>query len=324
MVLVKKVVVRSPNWIGDHVMAYDAYSALRSLYPVAEFTLVCPDGLIGLPFPELFHHQITIQKRRSFRESLRLSKRLRTESFDLAVLFASSARSAFPFALARIPRRVGFAFGGSSLFLNEALEWKGARSGLHKSTLYFDLVAKLAGQALVRRARPVEPAPAREDRIILAPGASIVLREWPHFRELLRSLRKEYPTYRVTLVGAASERRWLDELAPAIDEGVEDCIGATSLEQLTQLCRQAKLVVANDSGIAHISGSLAQAPTLVMFGPGNPEYIKPIGPRVYESRIDLKCSPCDKAYCKAPYGYQRCLVDLTVERVMEQVHQILG
>lgn len=326
MSLVKKVVVRSPNWIGDHVMAYDAYVALRDLFPSAELTLLCPDSVSGLPFSELFSNQISFVRRKTLGEAFRLSREIKKHTFDLAVILASSPRTTLPFALARVPRRIGFDTGGASAwFLTESIGWKGAGSGEHKSQLYFELVEKLAAKSLIRKTRPLEPVPPeREDSIVIAPGASIELREWPHFLEIIQTLRKDFPSYRVTLVGGKSDRDWSEKLAPVLKNGVENKIGETSLADLTEICRRAKLVLVNDSGIAHVSGTLAQAPTLVLFGPGNPDYIRPLGPRVYDCRIELACSPCDKSYCRAPYGYQRCLIDLSAPHVMIRIRQILG
>ena len=63
------------------------------------------------------------------------------------------------------------------------------------------------------------------------------------------------------------------------DPGVEDWIERTTLPELVSLCRRASLVIANDSGVAHLAATLAGASTLVLFGPGDPDYIRPLGDR---------------------------------------------
>ena len=51
--LVKRIVVRAPNWIGDAVMCTPALLALRDLFPFSEITLLArppvADLLTGLP-----------------------------------------------------------------------------------------------------------------------------------------------------------------------------------------------------------------------------------------------------------------------------------
>jgi ADP-heptose:LPS heptosyltransferase len=108
-------------------------------------------------------------------------------------------------------------------------------------------------------------------------------------------------------------------------EGVEDRIGKTSLVELKDLCAHAELVIANDSGVAHLSSTLAGARTLVVFGPGNPTYIAPQGPKMVPVLANPKvvCSPCEKAYCRAPFGYQKCLKDISVETVLKQIETTL-
>jgi len=104
---------------------------------------------------------------------------------------------------------------------------------------------------------------------------------------------------------------------------VEDKIGTTSLQDLVQICSKAKRGLANDSGVAHVSASLAQAPTLVIFGPGDPRYVFPQGPRVMTLTppSEIHCSPCEKSYCRAPLGYARCLKEISVNTVLDTMRR---
>jgi len=114
-------------------------------------------------------------------------------------------------------------------------------------------------------------------------------------------------------------------LASLSDDKVENLIGKTTLAQAVEVCKNSRAVVSMDSGMAHLSGTLAQAPTVVVCGPGDPAYIAPRGSRIYQVRRQgLLCSPCEKAVCQAPYGYQVCLKELPAESVIEAVEKILG
>jgi heptosyltransferase-2 len=322
----RRIVVRSPNYVGDHVMARGAYAALRRQYHSAHIVLVAPEGVAGLKYPEYFDDVQIIAGRKSSRGIFRLARQLKLGKFDLAVLMTASLRGAFPFFLARIPRRVGFKSDGCGIFLTGGQPWEGVFRGRHKAEVYSGLAEFVTGVMPPRDLTPpLEPAPARENLVILAPGASIALREWPHVAALIAYLRRAYPQFRVALVGGPNEIKWRDLLRSEIAAGAEDWIGKTTLTELVELCRRAKLVVANDSGVGHVAASLAQAPTLVLFGPGNPAYIKPVGPLVYEVWVDkLACRPCEKSYCRAPYGHQQCLQALSIDEVARHIAMILG
>jgi ADP-heptose:LPS heptosyltransferase len=249
---------------------------------------------------------------------------LACENFDLGITLPASVSSAFLLFAAGIPRRIGFAQGGAEIFLTSSRPWKGREAGCHKSHLYLELLEWMSARTV--EARPTRMAPpVAEPRIVIAPGASIVLREWPYFLELIRALRACYPSYRIQVVGGPAEEKWHEQLVGLGDPAIEDLVGKTSLPELRALCAKAQLVVANDSGVAHVAATLARAPTMVLFGPGDPEYIRPQGPRVFALRVEgLPCSPCEKAVCREPYGYQECLRSLKPEVVLREAARVLS
>lgn len=326
MSLPRRILVRAPNWIGDHVMARAAYRDLRRHYPDSRITLLSRPNLKGLAFTDCFddHELLPKGRRLGVTEVVRQSRRFRRGGYDLAISFPASLSSALLFALAAIPFRVGFGHGGSELFHTDSIPWEGRASGDHKSRAYQKLVAFVAGK---KPGPPLEPEPGEANRgnyIVVAPGASIPLREWPHYQELFVYLRKHYWAFRILVVGSGGESRWQSVLGRLGDPKIENWIDKTDLPQLVELCRGARLVIANDSGVAHLAATLAGAPTVVLFGPGDPKYVAPVGDEVRVVRLgSLPCSPCESAHCKESFGYQACLRGLASERVAAEVAQVL-
>ena len=323
-----KIVVRGPNWIGDQVMALPFYRELRATYPSSHLTLLCPPTVASVPTDTLFDETIRIDHalRRTARGVWLLSRQLAGGNFDLSISLPASFGSALPFFLARIPNRVGFDSDGSGVLLTDSLRWQGVLAREHKSRLYLDLISFLRGHTVPFLPFPsVRPSPKRERQIIIAPGASISLRVWPYFEKLIVALREAHPELRLIAVGSEAEKGWHPFLSTYRSENLVDRIGTTTLEQLRDLCAGSVLVVANDSGVAHIAGTLAATPTLVLFGPGDPNYIRPLGPFVHGiAPTGLACSPCESSHCRAPFGYQRCLRDISVSDVMQGINDLLG
>lgn len=320
------IVVRSPNWIGDHVMALPFYRGLRKCYPNASLILLCPEEVAEIPIPGVFDEKILMnsKERKTIRGFLNLSEVLMERRINLAIALPASFSSALLFAMARISYRVGFAQGGSALFLTSSLSWKGRLSGKHKSEMYVDLLEFLMGMSLDRSDSAHVNSQEREKLIVVAPGASIALREWPYFQELLVGLRRHHPDYRVVVVGSSNQAKWHGFLKRLGDSDIEDYIEKTTIPVLIDLFRKSRLVIANDSGAAHLAATLGQAPTLVLFGPGDPAYVMPQGRRVeLLRREDVPCSPCERAYCRAP-KYQLCLISLTPAEVWARACEMLG
>lgn len=325
-----RIVVRAPNWIGDHVMAFPFYEGLRKLYPKAHIALLNRGNLSGLGCPEWFDEYLLFEAENgsSFSRLFGTRRKLMRGRFDVAISLPSSASSAILFALSGIRNRVGFAEPAAELFYTAFLRWRGRESNKHKGELYQELLELVSGHpnagSRARQETAAVSKKGREGLIVVAPGASTPLREWPYFVELLQMLRQRFWAFRVFVAGAESEGRWHAVLRRLADPKIEDGIGKTSLDELVEICRRARLVIANDSGVAHVASKLGGAPTLVVFGPGDPDYVRPEG-SVEVAQVDgLPCCPCESARCLETYGYQECLRSLAPEIVFEKAVAMLS
>jgi heptosyltransferase II len=321
MIHSRNILVRGPNWIGDFVMARDFFRGLRHAYPDSRITLAAPTGMESIAERGVFNDflELDAPKRSLWRGAL-FWKRLRPERYDLGVCVPASFSAAALLRLAGVGRLVGFSEPLSRPLFHSSHMWKGRSAGKHKAQLYREMLTLLSGKPAEASAL-VDPALSRKGGIVLAPSASIALRQWPGFLELAKVLRKKYPEKVIRFVGGPADREvWEPRIDALGDPYIESFIGLTSLSELEELCREADFVVANDSGIAHLSASLSGAPTFVTFGPGDPHYIRPVGKAVVDLRASgVPCSPCEKAVCKSTLGYQYCLKALSVDAVLSAI-----
>lgn len=319
-----KILVRTPNWIGDHVMARPFYAGLRNSYPGATITFLKPDTLAEFEDASYCDYEIllTKQERKSSNEFLNKALSLRKEKFDLALSLPASFRSALFLYFTGAKTRVGFSQGGSGIFYHSSLSWKGQEAHKHKSALYFSLLEFLTAHSGTPSVSTPTKA-ASQKYFVLAPGASIPLREYPHFSELLFKLSKRYPDYKIILVGSSAESKYDTQVERLKLVNVENRIGKTTLKDVIALCSKASAVICNDSGVAHLSATLAGAKTIVLMGPGDPDYILPLGGQAFLVRLEnLGCSPCEKPYCRAAYGYQVCLKGIRPEVILEKMKSL--
>lgn len=320
----RRVLVRTPNWIGDHVMARQFYRGLRLCYPFAHMTFLSTEPVFGMEDADLCDEKILLPKEAKHfgKAMLCLSREIKNGSFDLALSLPATLNSALLFFLSSIPHRVGFLKDGNQVFLTAGLQWKGRAANVHKSLQYLSLLEYLRGAPFFLAPETL-PSSVRESLVVVAPGASIPLREWPYYEQLLQELSLRCKRHRIVVVGSHAERGWHERLQKLQLPGVEDWIEKTSLAELVALLKKAEIVVANDSGVAHLSATLAGTPTLVLFGPGDPHYIAPSGDTTC-LRISLPCSPCEKPYCRAVYGYQTCLKNLELQHVLQETLRRIG
>lgn len=149
----------------------------------------------------------------------------------------------------------------------------------------------------------------RGDYVVLAPGAAHATKRWPahHWQQL--AARLEGSGRRVVGVGLAQEREYLAG-APVIDAFATD-LGVTSA-----LLRDARAVVANDSGLMHLATAVG-TPVIALFGPT----VEAFGFFPYRSKAvvlerSLSCRPCSRfggPHC--PLGHHQCMIDISPAEV---------
>jgi heptosyltransferase II len=340
-----RIVVRGPNFLGDCVMARGFFGQLRMQFPDSHIVFV------GLPvsshFAQVggwFDAVWTLEDKKPM-SLLKMAGKIRREKFDLAISLPASVSAAALFFLSGVARRVGWAEPAARWMYHTSHLWQGPKSGQHKSDLYrqmlewLDYSSEVASQPTVgeptRQAKewaigslatafPSQNVPQANDYFVFAPGASIALRQWPNARRFLELLQQRFPTTPILLVGAPADAALGAALVASELPGVENWIGKTNLQQLIALCHYSKAVIAMDSGVAHTAASVAGAKTVVVFGPGDPRYVAPVGHKVAVARLPgLACSPCESAVCRGAYGHQACLKTLEPQAVLDAVEQLV-
>jgi heptosyltransferase-3 len=123
---------------------------------------------------------------------------------------------------------------------------------------------------------------------VLLPGSGSPRKNWPGFGELASGLRAA--GFAVVLVGGLADEEALAVARRGAGEGVA-VVAGQPLERVAGLLAEAAVVVANDSGPAHLAAALG-VPTLALFGPSDPRRWRPRGPRAQVVALGEPCADC--------------------------------
>ena len=130
MPAVEKILVRGVNWLGDAVMTTPALQRLREAKPDAHITLLTHEKLADL---WRGHPSLNDTIRFSAAQNIvSVARRLRRESFNVALIFPNSPRSALEALFARIPRRIGYARNWRNLALTDVVPARAGAMAMHK------------------------------------------------------------------------------------------------------------------------------------------------------------------------------------------------
>jgi heptosyltransferase-2 len=316
------LVVRSPNWLGDAVMALPAVRNLKTLLGNDPLTVAAPEKLAALwqacPFVD---RVIPLPEPRNIRA---VSAQLREGKFGTAVLLPNSPRSALEAFLARIPKRFGYARGFRGLLLTRTVPVPPRDPlRLHQKFYYLDLVATLGGpgdDSLPKLRHGYRAALDSPPLVALCPGAEYgPAKRWPleNYVAVAQQLAEKWAA-RLVILGAPGDAAIAAELAAQVP-GAENRAGQTSLADFMTVLESSRLVICNDSGAMHLASALG-VPTVAIFGSTEPALTGPLGSRTTVLRHHVPCSPCFRRECPIDFA---CMHSIKPDRVIDAADKLL-
>lgn len=357
MIKAEKIIIRSPNWVGDVVMATPAFRCIRENYSDAHITLLIKgnlknivdnspwfDDTIQLVSNVNKNDMLNLSSRKVFgkgaNEYLRLIYKLRIEKFDLGFLFPNSFSSALMIWMAGVRRRVGYKRDARSLFLTDGVE-RLMEEGKFKPIYMADYYLRLCTQAgcnvtsnkleLFISDKCEEKANSllkkynidKKPFILINPGASYGSSKcWtPEGFARTADLLSEESSCTIVLVCGPGEARLTDNIESlARKDLINLAKESVPLDILKVLIKKSSLLITVDSGPRHFAVALNR-PVVVLMGPTDPRYTE----SEYETgeviREDIDCSPCHIKICPTDH---RCMTMISPEKVVKAGMELIN
>jgi lipopolysaccharide heptosyltransferase II len=159
--------------------------------------------------------------------------------------------------------------------------------------------------------------------VCLHPGAAWRPRAWrpERFAAIADWVAASYHA-QVAVVGSSGEGDVEAAMkAAAVEPRILWLFGTLSLPELAALFRASRLVIGNDSGLAHLAAACG-APVVALFGPQDPGRFRPWSPRARVLHHPVECFPCDQIACVRPE--HPCVNLIETAEVSSAVREVLG
>jgi lipopolysaccharide heptosyltransferase II len=314
-----RILVRSSNWLGDSVMSVPAVRAIKQGRPDAHVTVAAPapiasmwklvsevDAIIPLPGSSIIADVTAIR---------------RAGTFDVAILFPNSLRSALEAWLSGVPRRVGYRGHHRSWLVKQIVRQRTNVGRIEHQAEKFMRIARDAGAALTVPEFGAAISRAHSNgairKVALCPGAEYgPAKRWlpEHFAAAAAAVTSRRRVQWI-LFGTAADAGVGEVIAIALAENCVNRIGRTSLDELIEELRACDLLLTNDTGTMHLAALLG-VPTISIFGSTEPRMTAPLGAGHTILRHHVECSPCFLRECPIDF---RCMKAVSVEEVTEAV-----
>lgn len=342
---VERLLVVSPNWLGDAVMALPAIGDLRRHFPRSRLLVAARKSVAGLFAMTPIADEVVVLEwaGRVWSRAQRRADvaRLRSVRADVSVLLPNSFSSAWLVKSAGIRERWGYAADLRDRLLSRAVPRPAIR--VHQSEYYRrlmkglniengslnpDLVVSADSLSEARTLLTSKGWDGRQPFVVMAPGAAYGgAKRWPseHFAEVASRLILDRQVSCV-LIGSSADAAttgWVRALVPEEARAhVFDLAGSTSLDTLAGVLRLAAACVSNDSGAMHLAGAVG-VPLAALFGPTRERETAPLsgaGGRTDVLINHVWCRPCMLRECPLDH---RCMNGLSPDRVVRAVTDLM-
>lgn len=235
---------------------------------------------------------------------------------DTIALAWEAGPAADALAKAGIPRRLGPPAKGLAKRLTELVEVIERPGPIqHRVRFYLGIAEKLGAEAMVAaNFTPVNLGiPKAIERVLLVPDSDFGSHfEWPV--ERWEGVAKE--------LLARGKQLWIATSGPrgaALSEALPEATGVPlklpALEDLSSCA----LCIAADGSAPHLAAHMGTT-CAVLFGPGEPEWTRPLGKRHVIIRRKVECAPCHAPKCRMDL---RCQNDLDSGEVLRALEDLL-
>lgn len=348
----RRIVAVRLDALGDVLMTTPALRALAAARPAIDLTLLTsPAGAAVAPLlPEVLDtmvHQPSWTKPAQDEPDdegdadAALIDELRAGRFDGAVIFTVNTQSALPAALAcrlaGIPLRLAHARENPYRLLSDWVRDPEPLAPVrHEVRRQLDLVATIGASiedehlsvrvppraARWVRARLAE-AGVRPDRpwAVIHPGASAASRRYPteRFAAVARALVNEHG-WRIVTAGSGDDGDRADDVIDGLGDAGVSLRDALGLGELAALLAAAPVVIANNSGPAHLAAAVG-TPVVDLYALTNLQH----APWGVPSRVlarDVPCKGCCRSIC--PAGHHACLLGVEPAEVVAAALELVG
>lgn len=325
-----RVLVISPAWVGDMVMAQTVFKVLKQ-QGCSEIAVAAPRWTLDVSrrMVEVDTHILTDFKHGefSFAKRRQLGKGL-VGKYDTAIVLPRSFKSALLPFFAGIPKRIGY--------------WGECRIGLINQPKRLDKQAYpktidrfcyLVGIDQSNSANIVSPSLevdidnqqqlrtrfALDNRLLLAVcvGAEYgPSKQWPleYFTEL--AIKANEQGYQVIGLGSPKDKDDNEKIHSVLPTFI-NLAGQTSILDAIDLLALADHVVTNDSGLMHVAAAVA-TPLTAIYGSTTPKMTPPLSNKamILEDNV-IDCRPCFQRVC--PLKHHNCMRNIKPSSVWQTV-----
>ena len=338
-----KILVIRFSSLGDLVLTSPVFRELKKVYPTSEITLLTSEGMgrVLENTPEI-DRTIYHPRKENFTQLIQLIQSLQKYSFDVVYDIHRSLRSRIIclglFIYAWKKKVIFWKINKRGWQRTVLIQWKinVLQPYVSQRQIFLEPLQKKSSR-YITTATKLYPTKEHQEKIkqlllenqlenqpfiCIGASASFAMKCWPveRYLEVIEWLLEAQ--FQVVLVGGKGEQE-TEQLQRYFQSRVISLAGQLSALESAYLLSHARLVLCNDTSIAHLAEAM-QTPTITIFGPTVKQFgYAPYLPQSVLIEKELPCRPCTRngsGSCQIKEKYL-CLRSISVDQVKQAIQQ---
>lgn len=328
-----KILIFSPSWVGDMVMAQTLFKVLHQQYANLTLDVISPPWPYDLlqRMPEVNkHYKIELERGKlGWQARRQLADKLKPNHYDLAITLPITWKSALIGYWCGAPKRTGFLGEMRYGLLNNrrSLDTKKLPYMVQRY-VYLGLDADAQIPALSEIPQPKLSVDEKnialwrkklaldKDKplVALMPGAEFgPAKRWPteNYAEIAKDLIQQGCS--VILLGSPKDFATAKEIEQKSGCELINLCGQTSLLDAVDLLSCADLAISNDSGLMHIAAAVGIS-QIAIYRSSTPEFTPPLNDKAIVLQAEFNNPTVDRIKLKSLDGIDG-FIDVSVDSV---------
>lgn len=310
-----KVLIVKMSSMGDIIHTFPSLNDVCAQHPDTEFHWLVEEAFQDIP---RWHNNVSrvipIRLRRWRKEKWRcffngefkaFLNNLRKEHYDIVIDAQSSIKSAIITRLARGTRH-GYSFKTTrerfaSIFYQKKHRVIFEQHAIRRMRLLFSKVFNypfednIPNFCINTNRLPAVTYPLPKKFVVFLHSTSWVTKQWPenYWKQMIRHCVDA--GYDIVLPwGDKEEKARSGRLA--FNENNVHVPPRVSISETASMMSKAQAVLACDTGLGHVAAAL-NIPCISLYGPTNPDLVRPLGKEQFYFKADFQCAPCMQKQC---------------------------
>lgn len=276
---VQKILVIRVDHIGDVITTIPSLRTLRKAFPNAKISMMLrsstKDLLVNYPYINelIIYDAPWFRGKKDFNifKTFKFLRSLRKKDFGLVIDFKGDLRNIFLAYLSKAKYRLAYDVKGGDFLLTHIADYR--KELVHSIDRNLDVLKKLGIETKDRNLELWIPQEIKKKIklpekkfVVINPGSGGPKKLWTSegFAKVADHIASRYKT-EIVLTGSPDEAKLTDGIESLMSFKPLNLAGKTSLLELAEIIKRAKIFISTDSGPMHIAVAVG-TPTIALFG----------------------------------------------------------